>query len=481
MTLNCLLILQVAQRHIGPKQIPISIQSRVGISPETMSLDLPDFPAPVTLHSDGALSHETVALTPLRSTEPLAAHRLNPPSHRRAKTEHFVSRFRELEDPIPEHPNNTPRTETSPKNKLEARARVLSDWFQGKSDPVDLGLRMAPNASEGSGTDSRPAFVSHTRQQSTPVGNRFSFFGLRRQPSKPNFPEPAEDEFLNLDISAALSLPESDSEDEALDALRDQADKVLRRMQDAYKQRTFAMHQAMADKNEKQEELEETRSRVDHLKMQLDGMAAKVLDQEKAMQAMAEELEQEKRLRKDEESRSRSRTVRSVPADDDVPSMALQTPRRGSKRASHSTFTSDSGFESGDESIADSIFSHREGVESPTSTLAAPSPNMSQIALSTPTGPTPTPTIQKNLVAVTNGPAPARSSAYDRVLKGLASTRLGSSFGGGNAPNCNNCYGVPASEAWSVMGVLKEENRGLKTRLGELEVVIDDCLGMVGP
>lgn len=441
--------------------------------------------APVTLHSDGAQSHETVASTP-RSTAPLTSpNRLNnPPSHRRANTE-YIARPTVLEeergDTIPDRPKNTPWTETFPKKKLEARARVLSDWFQGKSDPVELGLKMGPNASDGPGIDAR-ASVSHTRQHSTPVTNRFSFFGLRRQPSKLNFPEPADDEFLNLDITAALSLPESDStNDEALDALRDHADKVLRRMQDAYKQRTFAMHQALVDKNEKQDELEETRSRVDHLKMQLDGMAAKVLDQEKAMQAMAEELEQEKRMRKTKESRSRSRTMRTVPPDDDVPSMVLQTPRRGGKRASHSTFTSDSGFESGDESIADSVFSQREGIESPTSTLTAPSPNMSQIALSTPTGPTPTPTIQKNLVAVTNGPAPARSSAYDRVIKGLASTRLGSSFAGGNSSNCNNCYGVPASEAWSVMGVLKEENRGLKMRLGELEVVIDDCLGLVGP
>jgi hypothetical protein len=337
--------------------------------------------------------------------------------------------------------------------------------------------------SDGPGLDSRPAstFTSHTRKNSAPVTSRFSFFGLRRQENKPSFPEPADDEFLNLDITAALTLPNSDATDnEALDTLRDHADQVLRRMQEAYKQRTFAMHQALADKNEKQEELEETRARVDHLKIQLDGMAAKVLDQEKAMQAMADELEQERNLRKREESRSRSRTMRAVHEDDDVPSMALQTPRRGGKRASHSTFTSDSGFESGDESVADSVFSQREGVESPTSTLTAPSPNMSQIALSTPTAPTPTPTIQKNLVAVTNAPPPARSSAYDRVLKGLASTRLGSSFGG-NSPNCTNCYGVPASEAWSVMGVLKDENRGLKTRLGELEVVIDDCLGLVGP
>jgi hypothetical protein len=31
------------------------------------------------------------------------------------------------------------------------------------------------------------------------------------------------------------------------------------------------------------------------------------------------------------------------------------------------------------------------------------------------------------------------------------------------------------------MGVLKEENKGLKSRLGELEMVIDDCLSLVGP
>ncbi|KAI3147121.1 hypothetical protein CBS147325_4277 [Penicillium roqueforti] len=441
--------------------------------------------APVTLHSDGTHPHETVALTLPRSSVPRTArnHQLNnPPSHRRANTE-YIARpplFEQGIDGTISNPKNTPWSETFPKKKLEARARVLSDWFQGKSDPVELGLKMGPGASDGTGLDSRPAAsMSHMRQNSTST-NRFSFFGLRRQPSKPNFPEPADDEFLNLDITAALRLPETDdTNDEALDSLRDHADKVLRRMQEAYKQRTFAMHQALADKNEKQEELEETRARVDHLKMQLDGMAAKVLDQEKAMKAMAEELEEEREMRKTEESRHRSRAIRTVYPDDDAASMALQTPRRGGKRASHSTFTSDSGFESGDESIAESIFSLREGVESPTSALTAPSPNMSQIALSTPTVPTPA---QKNLVVATSTPPPVRS-AYDRVLKGLASTRLGSSFAGGNsnAPNCTNCYGVPASEAWSVMGVLQEENRGLKNRLGELEVIIDDCLGLVGP
>ncbi|KAJ5775401.1 uncharacterized protein N7511_000412 [Penicillium nucicola] len=445
-------------------------------SPQTLS-----DPSHTSLHSDA--KHETVTS---RSTAPLLSRNNTRtlPRHRRANTEYIAQPplLEEGLDTVSDRPRNTPWNDTFPKKKFEARARVLSDWFQGKSD-LDSRVKMGPNgASEGAGMDTRPASTSmtHSRKNSAPVTNRFNFFGLRRQEAKPVFPEPADDEFLNLDITAALSLPDSDTSDnEALDVLRDQADQVLRRMQEAYKQRTFAMHQALADKNEKQEELEETRARVDHLKIQLDGMAAKVLDQEKAMQAMADELEQERNLRK-EESHSRSLTMRAVHEDDDVPSMALQTPRRGGKRASHSTFTSDSGFESGDESVADSIFSQREGVESPNSTLAAPSPNMSQIALSTPTAPTPTPTIQKNLVAATGAPPPARSSAYDRVLKGLASTRLGSSFGG-NSSNCTNCHGVPASEAWSVMGVLKDENRGLKTRLGELELVIDDCLGLVGP
>lgn len=452
--------------------------------------------AATTLHSDDSRGpHRTVASPPLESTIPVTSpekrfHSL--PSHRRANTE-YIARppiyKQDTQDSTssghPKNRSNPSWTDTFPKKKFEARARVLSDWFQGKLDPNDSEVTMRAESQLDSTEvdDSRlTAAPTHMRQKSTPVTGRFSFFGLRKSPEKSAVPAPADDEFLNLDISAALSLPVSEAtDDEALDTLREQASTVLQRMQEAYKQRTFAMQQALAGRNEKQEELEETRARVDHLRTQLDGMAAKVLDQEKAMQTMVEELERERRMHHEEESRSRKHTMRVVPPEDEVPSLVLQTPHRGGKRASHSTFTSDSGFDSGDESVADSVFSHREGVESPTSTLTAPSPNLSQVALSTPSAaPTPTPTIQKNLAAVTSSPTPTRPSTYDRVMKGIASTRLGSSFVG-NANQCSNCYGVPASEAWSVMGVLKDENRGLKTRLGELELVIDDCLGLVGP
>lgn len=461
-----------------------------------MSTDLSH--AAISLHSDDTQGpHETVASTPPDSKLPLISseqHFHSLPSHRRANTE-YITRLSIFEqdsrDPASDRPKynrsnpSWTNTVTLPRKKIEARARIFSDWFQGKSDPVDLGITMRPETvpeSSEMDTTSLTAAPSHTREKSNPGSGRFSFFGLRKPAEKPAAPAPAEDEFMNLDISAALSLPDPGAtNDEALDILRERASTVLQHMQEVYKHRTFAMHEALADRKGKQQELEETRARVDHLRTQLDEMAAKVLDQEKAMQAMAEELEQEKRLRQKEKSRSRGRQKFPVPAEDDLPSLVLHTPHRSGKRASHGTLTSDSGFESGDESVADSIFSQLEGVESPPSTLTAPSLNLSQVALATPAaGPTPTPVIQKNLITVTSSPTPTRASAYDRVVKGLASTRLGSSFGG-NSNQCTNCHGVRASEAWSVMGVLKDENKGLKTRLGELELVIDDCLGLVGP
>ncbi|KAJ5238916.1 hypothetical protein N7468_003535 [Penicillium chermesinum] len=453
--------------------------------------------ATISLHSDASQRHEIVASPPPLIPAIPAIHQENRltsiPSHRRANTE-YIARppiFEDSGDLSGDERTARPPlswANTFQRKKFEARAQVLSDWFQGKSDPVDLGIRVRPDGVPDTlameSPQRQPAVAAqHARKASAPPGSgRFSFFGLRRQVDQPP-PDPADDEFLNFDVCAALSLPTSHSHpDEDLDTLRQQATTVIRRMQEAYKQRTFAMHQALADQREKQDELEDTRARIDHFKTQLDGMAAKVLDQERAMQAMAEELEQEKQLRKREQSRSRSRMVRAAP-EDEIPSLVLQTPNRGSKRASHGTLTSDSGFESGDESIADSVFSHREGMESPTSAITAPSPSpsLSQVALSTPNaGPTPT---QKNLVAATTTPTPTRSSTYDRVMNGLAATRLGSSLvGKSNQTNpCKNCYGVPANEAWSVMGILKDENRGLKTRLSELELVIDDCLSMVGP
>lgn len=407
--------------------------------------------------------------------------------------------------------DSTPQT-TPTKTRIGEGAKRLSDWFQGKSDPVALGI-VRPSSPEATAEDMafRGASASPTRtpkrvssplkQVTTP--NRFSFFGFKRQEGPP---EPADDELLNLDVNAALFPAGSDelSDQEAFNALRDNAGTVIKRLQAAYKERTFALHEANADKNAKQEELEETRTRVGSLKVQLDGMAEKVQQQEQAIKAMAEELEQEKQLRQREDESRRQSVMLVRPPEDDAVSeisgveMSMSSgsnTRRSSKRAS--TFTSDSGFDSGDDcSVAESVFSRKDGggVASPTSTVAL-SPNLSQVALFPPTSNSntinsalqpnnrkeskPSSTTTTPTQTTTTTTTSQRSSAYDRVMKGLASTT--SSWMATDPSKCTVCHGVPSTEAWSVLGVLKEENRGLKTRLGELEVVIEDCLGLVGP
>ncbi|KAI9040653.1 uncharacterized protein KD926_007869 [Aspergillus affinis] len=456
-----------------------------------------DIPAALLVQSSDALSPP-----PDKPSFP------NPSFHRRANTEiirrqtpHLPARqlfadqpktFEDLDK------TSSLSTENGPRRKFEEGAKLISGWFQGKSQPVSLGVVYPPTDQESSETPanmysspSTPTVPTSRAQKRmtapSPLkqvtsSNPFSFFGLKRQEeSRTDLPEPAEDEFLNMDITAALFPPTSGglNDQEAFDALRNNADSVIRRLQAAYKQRTFALHEALADKNEKQEELEETRTRVGHLKVQLDGMAEKVLQQEKAVKAMAEELEQEREMRRREDE-ARRRSVMLIRSSDDESSDLggdLQTPKRSLKRASNATFTSDSGFDSGDESLSESVFSRREGVESPASTVA-PSPNISQVTLSTPTT---TPVQSQKELKPTPASTPSstpRPSAYDRVLKGLASTGITSSW---NSSKCQICHGVPASEAWSVMGILKEENKGLKDRLGELEMVIDDCLCLVGP
>ncbi|KAL4769905.1 hypothetical protein BDW60DRAFT_193641 [Aspergillus nidulans var. acristatus] len=475
---------------------------------------------------DQRLSHiETpaAALTPSSQTlfpRPENKHIPYMSSHRRANTEIirprnprqtsgqlFGDQSHSFEDLDYTRTRPVPSNENLARKRLEVGARFLTGLFQGKSEQVNVGLLHRQEDRKSIETESTsmddfstgeqyipsyttPTFTSRSQKRMTAPSplkqvtstNPLSFFGRKRPgESRLDLPEPADDEFLNLDIGAALFPPSSNnlSDQEAFSALRDNAENVIKRLQAAYKQRTFALLEALSVKTEKQEELEETKTRIGHLKIQLDGMAEKVLRQDKAMKAMAEELEQERQLRRKEEEARRS--VMLVKSSADVESASdiaveLHAPKWNLKRQSNSTIPSDSGFESGDESQAESVFSRREGLESPPSTITA-SPNVSQTTLPAP----PSATVQASQRESKPLPAPpVRESAYNRVIKGLASSGITSAWTG-NSSKCRICYGVPSSEAWSVMGVLKEENKGLKTRLGELEMVIDDCLSLVGP
>ena len=130
--------------------------------------------------------------------------------------------------------------------------------------------------------------------------------------------------------------------------------------------------------------------------------------------------------------------------------------------------------------MAESVFSRKsEGWDSPTTTISSRdlSPDIT-LPVAVPFA-SQTPPSNKVIKPISSQQRP---SAYDRVLKGITSTGLGGSFMGGGArtQKCSNCEGATASEAWSFMEILKDENRFLKSRVGELETAVDGCLGLVG-
>jgi len=45
--------------------------------------------------------------------------------------------------------------------------------------------------------------------------------------------------------------------------------------------------------------------------------------------------------------------------------------------------------------------------------------------------------------------------------------------------SCRNCEGQDASAAWNTVSLLRDENKGLKRRVGELESAVEEVLDAV--
>lgn len=441
----------------------------------------------------------TTHATKHSASQPTEADTVYPSNHRRTNTQvsqqsaSWTLPTSELAGSIDFTTVDTPSAEQSSlyagaRRKFDGGGKLISNWFQGTSDSIAIGaLPSEYPVLMNSTTDSNMADPqldkppSATRFQKRMTAPSFrqvasSWFGSRDS-TRANFPELADDEILNLDIAGALYPTASGREysQESFEALQANAENILRRLQATYKQRTFALHEVLAEKTALQEEVAEAGTRVQNAKSQLNGLAQKTLEQEKRIEALTEELEKEKQGNRQTEKVR----VAMLPNRNGYPSgEILETPRRHVKRPSSSTVTSDSGFESGDESSAESVFSRRlEYPGSPPSSLTSPTCSISPEVPLTPVVGASSPGTAPKSSSVTPHAQP-RLSAYDRVLKGLSP--LANSLSAGSSPSkCSNCHGVPASEAWSVMGVLKDENKGLKVRITELESVVDDCLGLV--
>lgn len=196
---------------------------------------------------------------------------------------------------------------------------------------------------------------------------------------------------------------------------------------------------------------------------------------------LVDELAREKQLRREEED-ARKRSVKLVKGSSvEVNKKGVEEEEGKFRRhGSRSSVASDSGFESEDEGSASSIFSASSKAHD---AATSPCPSLSSASSTT------SPEIhQAEFLTITPARArpampPQRASMFQKVLGMNGTSNGGLLIQRHDEPlrtSCTNCQGFSASEAWNVVSILKEENKGLKERVCNLECAVEGCLEMVG-
>ena len=352
------------------------------------------------------------------------------------------------------------------------KAGKLAGWFSGQSEPISVGLLPSPTKEQadpfpvarpsGASSEIRPTSLLQRRPTSTTfskpaIASRFSFLASKASLTKTAIqPIDVNDDLIDMDVTTAL-LPAGASDPSSPGAyknLQQQAENLLLRLQAAYKERTVALKEMAAEKEVLTEEAEGAETRARHVKTQLNDLSVKLAEQDGAMMNLVDELAQEKLARREEEE-TRKRSIRLVEG---------ARPRR----TSLTNTVSDSGFESEDDSSADSVFSKNSEAYSPT---------MSMSSVSTSYSPGASQGSEFNISPCTPQAARLRALPYHGAKGMPASCQNGNA--GQTQHASATSTGIHASEAWGLVDVLKEENSCLKQRIGELEGALDGCLTLV--
>ena len=357
--------------------------------------------------------------------------------------------------------------EKTERAKDNSQHRILSGWFNGESEPISIGILPSPIKEQ---VDPLSTMTSNPTQTAPKpmLSSRFSFFTSKSSTVKtsPAATDPA-DEFLDLDIKTALfpSGPVDSFSPASFKNHMQHAEGLLSKLQAAYKERTTSLREIQAEKEAQVEEREGAEMRSKHLKIQLDDMSAKLAEQDNAMMDLVEQLANEKRLRREEEE-ARKRSVKLV-----KPSgIGAMTPIRPDASVGHNSqckrvsSASTTDCDSEDESSAESLFS-RQRSSSPRMSLSSVSTTSSPEAYQSPDF---------------SGIATAQIARLRHGQPMLVKSQRQSSVGAESITlSCANCQGGNPSEAWTIVGVLKEENKCLKDQVEHMEQALEGCLDVV--
>ncbi|KAL8784196.1 MAG: hypothetical protein Q9195_009143 [Heterodermia aff. obscurata] len=344
--------------------------------------------------------------------------------------------------------------------RKEPSSNKLAGWFQGESTPINLSVFPSPTKEKPDALATMPPAMKAMPLTPKPgLASRFSFFTTKPSPTRPSTDQDQDDEFLNLDISTALfpAGPADPFSPSSFKNLAQNAEGLTSRLQAAYRDRTMSLRDMRAEKETVAEELEGAETRSRHLKIQLDDLSARVVEQDKAMMELVDELANLKRIRAEEED-ARKRTIRPVQPSISNPAAEQQdTSARRSRRDRLSSTSSATDYESDTESL----FSKNQN----------PSPRISLSSVET-TG-SPEAYHHPDLAFTAVSSPPFQSARRPTPRKSQRSKEESCVW------SCANCQGGGAAEAWGVVGMLKEENRCLKERVEQVEGALEGCLDVV--
>ncbi|KAF7558702.1 hypothetical protein G7046_g5453 [Stylonectria norvegica] len=360
----------------------------------------------------------------------------------------------------------------------EASRNRLTPWFARGTTPAAKLPNPTPQTT-------KPPLIRSNSAKFTPKvappstgSSRFAFFASSvsalKDMANPPVVVPQDDELMCLDIDEALTPTGAPADGLAFSPaafknMQMTAVGLLKKFQIAYQQRTIEFRELKADQEARLEEEDEVNVRVHHLKMQLEDMAQKAAEREAAMHSLLQELAIEKKLRM-EDRMGRDATVPHSEASAVSEDLnAEEDQRHRDWRASGATAKSDQSADTDEESLDEaSIFSRSR---SPTITTS-----MSEMSPVEPPAPSQKPV---KLAPPRLTRSSSQMSAFQKIFKGIAGETPGEDGTSTSTNGCRSCRRQEARMAWDTVNLLKNENKGLKSRVQELETAVEGVLDVV--
>ena len=364
------------------------------------------------------------------------------------------------------------------------------DTRQTTPDATPTRLRKSqPAALDNPSTTPRPSVSTTASRFMSALSTRLT------QPSSPvALAADRDDELYNLDVESALfpaptgspsSAPRDAFSPAAFKNLHANAAGALGKLHAAYRAKAVAVRDLEADRSARRDELEEAVTRAAHLRAQLEGMAARAAEQEAAMGQLMGELMAEKRAREEERRRLEVgvRQQRAASQEDmgvdDHRSVGGWRRKSSGTSGSYDETTDEDEEEEGSSSVdEESVFSGRSRSPTTLGGSTVDGGSSVDVPLATATATTTLKSGTGTVRAATrsnrdSGAQMPLSSAFQKIFKGVVGDAEDTAGG------CRNCEGRDASVAWDTVSVLRDENKHLKQRVGQLEVAVEGALDMV--